>query len=112
MDREFGVGAYRLPHLAWISITVLQCGTGSYSQRTCVHAKRLQSLPSPGDPPDPGIKPTSLMSPTLAGRLFPTSTTWGAPQLRYNFVLISSVKHSDSVIHMHIYILFSASFPL
>ena len=32
--------------------------------------------PSPGDLPDPGIEPTSLMSPALAGRFFTSSTTW------------------------------------
>ena len=29
-------------------------------------------FPSPADLPDPGIKPTSLMSPALAGRFFTT----------------------------------------
>ena len=33
---------------------------------------------SPGDLPDPGIKPASLMSPTLAGGFFTISTTWEA----------------------------------
>ena len=33
-------------------------------------------FPSPGDLPNPGIKPTSLMSPALAGRFFTTSTIW------------------------------------
>ena len=37
----------------------------------------LPCLP-PGDVPDPGIKPTSLMSPALAGRCFTTSATWEA----------------------------------
>ena len=32
-------------------------------------------FPSPGDLPDPGIKPASLMSPALAGIFFTTSTT-------------------------------------
>ena len=32
--------------------------------------------PLPGDLPNPGIKPTSLMSPALAGRFFTTSTTY------------------------------------
>ena len=32
-----------------------------------------------GDLPNPGIKPTSLMPPTLAGRFFTTSTTSEAP---------------------------------
>ena len=35
-------------------------------------------LPSPGDPPDQGIKPPSRMSPALAGLLFMISTTWEA----------------------------------
>ena len=34
--------------------------------------------PPPGDLPDPGIEPLSLMSPTLAGRFFTTSATWEA----------------------------------
>ena len=37
------------------------------------------SFPSPGDPPDPGIEPRSLMSPALAGRLFTTKPP-GKPQ--------------------------------
>ena len=32
--------------------------------------------PPPGDLPDPGIKPTSLMSLELAGRFFTTGATW------------------------------------
>ena len=35
--------------------------------------------PPPGDLPEPGIKPTSLMSSALASRLFTTSTTWEVP---------------------------------
>ena len=34
--------------------------------------------PSPGDLPDPGIKPVSLKSPALAGGFFTTSATWEA----------------------------------
>ena len=33
----------------------------------------------PGDLPDPGIEPTSLMSPELAGRFFTTSAAWKLP---------------------------------
>ena len=36
------------------------------------------SFTSPGDLPDPAIKPTSLKSPALAGRLYTTSITWEA----------------------------------
>ena len=36
------------------------------------------SYPPPGNLLKPGIEPKSLMSPTLAGRFFTTSTTWEA----------------------------------
>ena len=32
--------------------------------------------PPPGDLPDPGIEPVSVMSPALAGGFFTASTTW------------------------------------
>ena len=34
--------------------------------------------PPPGDLPDPGIEPVSLMSPALAAGFFTTSATWEA----------------------------------
>ena len=34
--------------------------------------------PQPGDLPDPGIEPASLMSPALAGGFFTTSAIWEA----------------------------------
>ena len=34
--------------------------------------------PPPGDLPNPGTEPMSLMSPALAGGFFPTSATWEA----------------------------------
>ena len=37
-----------------------------------------QQCPSPGDLPDRGIEPMSLMSPELADRFFTTSATWEA----------------------------------
>ena len=33
----------------------------------------------PGDLPNPGIEPMSLMSPASAGRFFTTSSTWRIP---------------------------------
>ena len=35
-------------------------------------------LPPLGDPPDPGIEPTSLKSPELAGGLLTTGAAWEA----------------------------------
>ena len=50
--------------------------------------------PPPGDLPDPGIEPMSLMSPSLAGMLFTTGITWEAPN---RGTAISSVtQHNDS----------------
>ena len=37
--------------------------------------------PPPGDLPDPGTEPVSIMSPALAGVFFATSATWEAPEL-------------------------------
>ena len=47
--------------------------------------------PLPGDLPDLGIKPVSLMSPALAGEFFTTRATWDNPQicLEYNFSFLS-----------------------
>ena len=38
--------------------------------------------PPPGDLPNPGIKPTSLRSPALAGRFFTTCATWEASDVK------------------------------
>ena len=35
--------------------------------------------PPPGDLSDPGIQPTSLAAPALAGKVFTTSGTWKVP---------------------------------
>ena len=37
--------------------------------------------PPPGNLPNPGIKPTSLMSPALASGFFTTSATWEACEM-------------------------------
>ena len=37
--------------------------------------------PPPGDLPDPGIKPASLLPPGLSGRFFTTSAIWEATQM-------------------------------
>ena len=41
------------------------------------------SCPPPGDGLDPGIEPTSLVSPVLAGRFFTASAIWVALVLKY-----------------------------
>ena len=39
------------------------------------------SCPPPGDLPDPGVQPMSLMHPALTGGVFTMNTTWEAPQM-------------------------------
>ena len=53
------------------------------------HQRGLPSLP-PGDLPDPGIKPTPLMSPALGGRSFTTGATWEA----LKWVIFDSEKNT------------------
>ena len=59
--------------------------------------------PPPGDLPNPGVKPTSLKSPALAGGFFTTSTTWGAQEQA------QSVTRSGSVIRAScwVYVLYA-----
>ena len=40
-------------------------------------------FPSPGNLPNPGIEPMSLMSPALAGGFFTASATWEALPLSH-----------------------------
>ena len=47
-------------------------------------------VPPPGDLPDPGIKPSSLMSPALASRFLTTSATWEA--LKYIYIYMYGGK--------------------
>ena len=61
----------------------MDCSPSSSSVCGILQARILEwvAMPSPGDLPDPGIKPASLMSPAKAGGFFTTSATWEA-QLR------------------------------
>ena len=45
-------------------------------------------FPPPGDLPDPGIEPTSLISPVLTGGFFTTSTTREAQWLNAECVCV------------------------
>ena len=45
-------------------------------------------FPPPGDLPNPGIEPTSLMSPAFSGRFFTTSTAWEAPRVISDKIVI------------------------
>ena len=44
------------------------------------------SCPPPGDLPNPGAEPASLMFPALAGEFFDTCATWEAPSFFIHLV--------------------------
>ena len=60
----------------------------------------LPCLP-PGDLPDPRTKPTSLMSPALAGGFFTSNTTWEAPlsKLKRQRLTIGNFFQLEKTIH-------------
>ena len=55
--------------------------------------------PPPGDLPDPGIKPESLMSPGLSGEFLTTSTTWEAPLIQMLLLFSYSVVSNSLLPH-------------
>ena len=99
--------------------------------RVCVHAKSLQSCltlcdpvgpsllgvsvhrilqarilsrlpcPSPGDLSNPGMEPTCLMFPALAGRFLTTSATWEACYLQMQSHIFKQIQ-TDSRLCIHL----------
>ena len=80
---------------AWVWAKLLQschslcnpmdCNLPDFPAHGILQTRILEWLPwpPPGNLPDPGIKPLSLMSPALAGKFFTTSVTWEAQCLSY-----------------------------
>ena len=54
--------------------------------------------PPPGDLPNPGMKPVSLMSPALTGGFFTTSTTW---KLKCPIIREEAKLQSDAMFSIH-----------
>ena len=70
----------KLPQSCPTLFDTLDCSSPGSSVNGILPARILElPCPPPGDLPHLGIKPTSLMSPELAGGFFTTSTTWEAP---------------------------------
>ena len=66
----------------------LLCPWDSPDKNTGVYS--LEPCPPPGELPNPGIEPESLMSPALAGGLFTASATWEACMCVYNLIFPQS----------------------
>ena len=58
----------------------MDCSPLGSSVHGILQARILEwvAIPSPGDLPNPGMEPASLVCPALAGRFFTTSSTWEA----------------------------------
>ena len=54
-------------------------------------------FPHPGDLPDPGIEPVSLMSPVLSGGFFTTSTIWKALLGLRQTILVQVTKYKINI---------------
>ena len=65
----------------WLFATPMDCSLPGSSVHGILQARILEwvAISSSRDLPDPGVEPTSLMPPALAGRFFTTSATWEAP---------------------------------
>ena len=68
------LGCAKLLQSCLILCDPMDCSPPGSSIHGILQARML--CPSPGDLPDPGIKPLSLKSPALAGGFFITNTTW------------------------------------
>ena len=53
-------------------------------------------FPSSGDLPNPGIEPTSIVSPAMAGRFFTSSNTWKAQDILLQIIINCSVIQAIS----------------
>ena len=64
----------------------MDCSPPGSSVPGILQARILErvAISPPRDLPNPGIKPTSLMSPELAGGFFTTGATWEAPNQLYS----------------------------
>ena len=60
----------------------MDCNLPGSSGHGILQARILEwvAISSPGDLPDPMIKPMSLIAPALAGRFFTTNATWEAQE--------------------------------
>ena len=73
--------------------------------------------PPPGNLPDPGIKPMSLMSPALTGGFFTTSATWEDPVIPTGHlqshwkILLKLSENQDSLYSSAWFILLRQSVP-
>ena len=74
---------------AWLFVTLWIVACQAILSKGFSRQEYLSGLPLPplGDPPEPGIEPSSLASPALGGGFFTISTTWEAIGIHRTFQL-------------------------
>lgn len=80
----------------------MDCSLPGSSVHGILQARYWSGLlcPPPGDIPDPGMEPMSLLSPALAGTFFTTRATREAPQM---IILGSNQESKHSSMHNSVY---------
>ena len=63
----------------------MDCNVPDSSVQGILQVRILQPCPPPGDLPNPGIQPPSLISPVLADGFFTTGATWEAHKTALKF---------------------------
>ena len=84
---------------------LMDCSPPHSSVHGILQARILEwaAMPLPGDLPDPDIEPTSLVSPSLAGRFFTISASWEAPPREEPAVFPQCDRSFPSVLSRHVF---------
>ena len=95
-SRGLGEPAYVLSHCSHVRFFVIPWTVAHQAPLSMGFSRQEYwsglPCPPPGAPPEPGIKPRSLMSPALASGFFTTNATWeaqGSVCLLFKIVLLT-----------------------
>ena len=100
LSKTLGIVSWKLPvPVKWLQLCPTLCNPMDCGLQGFFRQEHWRGLPfpPPGDLPNPGIKPASLMSPALASKFFTTTATWETPSLH------------DSCIYLKIWLSFKSS---
>ena len=91
----------------------MDCSPPGSSVHEILQARILEwvACPPPGDLPNPGMEPASLMSSALAGVFFTTSAIWEAIYINFHIIFHNSVLQVLNTVPCAIYIVHGCSVP-
>ena len=91
LSKTLGIVSWKLPvPVKWLQLCPTLCNPMDCGLQGFFRQEHWRGLPfpPPGDLPNPGIKPASLMSPALASKFFTTSATWETPSLHHSCIYL------------------------